>query len=102
MKKYILILSCTLLVSLFVSCLKPKHQLRIKNDYPIALKVQVGPNDYGSVGSGSTSSYKSIPEGSHQISGDLVGSVSVTGKGKHNWTMTIGSSGQITIAEDKK
>lgn len=94
---YILIL----IVGVFTSCLKPKHSVRVQNNYSVGLHVIIGPNDYGTVGTGSTTSYKSIPEGSHTISGDVTGSMSVTGKGKHNWTVSISSSGVVTLKEDK-
>ena len=82
------------------SCLKPNHSLRIKNEYSSSLKVVVGPNDYGTISPGSTTEYKSIPEGSHNISGGVVGSVSISGKGTHKWTITIGSGGTVSAKED--
>lgn len=88
-------------VGVFTSCLKPKHSVRVQNNYAVALRVIIGPNDYGAVGSGVTTSYKSIPEGSHTISGDVTGSMTVKGKGKHNWTVNVSSSGIVTLKEDK-
>lgn len=99
--KKIVFLSVLIISFFFSSCLKPKHSIRVRNEYAVALRVTIGPNDYGTVGAGSTSAYKSIPEGNHTISGDVQGSVSLTGKGKHNWTLTITSGGSVSIKEDK-
>lgn len=90
-----------LLCIVFSSCIKPKHSIRISNQYNRALNVNVGTDHFGLVTPGTTTSYQNIPEGSSQLSGDLTGSVSVGGKGTHKWTLTITSGGSFTILEDK-
>lgn len=101
MNKFKIGLLVAIVTLLFTACLKPKHSVRVTNNYAVALKIVIGPNDYGSVAPNSSTEYKSIPEGSHTMSGDVSGTLSVTGKGKHKWTVTISSSGGATIAEDK-
>lgn len=101
MKKSLFILSCFVLLSVFTSCFKPKHKLRIVNNYPLALRITVGTTEYKTVMTNSTTSYKEIPEGTHQLSGDISGSATFKGRGKHNWTMTISSAGDFTVKEDK-
>ncbi len=105
MKKLILFLFAITTVLAFTSCLKPKHEIRVKNTYSDSrypsLRVIIGPNDYGSVPRNTTTSYQSIPEGSHTLGGDLFGTVSVTGRGSHKWTLTITPAGGFSILEDK-
>jgi hypothetical protein len=83
------------------SCLKTEHKIRVTNNYSTALKVVCGPADFGSVASGTTTEYKLIQEGNNTLSGDITGSVVVDGAGKHNWTMTISSTGTFNFIEDK-
>ncbi len=101
MYKFKVALLVALITLAFTACLKPKHSVRVTNNYATALKIAIGPNDYGTVAPNSSTEYKSIPEGNHAINGDVSGSLSVTGKGKHKWTVTISNSGGVTIAEDK-
>lgn len=101
MKKLSLIILVTVFAVFFTSCLKPNHSVRVKNQYTTSLKVVIGSNDFGVVGAGSTTSYRSISEGNHTISGDVQGSMGVSGKGKHNWTVSISPVGSVTLAEDK-
>lgn len=101
MKKFtylFLIVSFLLTLS---SCLKPKHSIRVNNQFSRALSIIIGPDNFGKVAAGNTSSYQSVPEGSNALGGDLTGSVSISGKGKHKWTLTITSAGTFSIAEDK-
>ena len=86
---------------LLTSCLKTEHKIRVINNYPAALKIIIGPSDFGSVASGTTTEYKLIQEGNNTISGDVTGSVVVDGAGRHNWTMTISSAGTFDFKEDK-
>lgn len=101
MKKLSLIILVTVFAFFLTSCLKPNHSVRVKNQYTAALRVVIGSNDFGTVGAGSTTAYKSISEGNHTISGDVQGSMSISGKGKHNWTVSISPAGSVTLAEDK-
>lgn len=64
------------------------------------MRAILGPADFGTIGRGQLSSYKEISEGENTI-GDLFGNISVTGKGKHQWKLTINSNGTLSIAEDK-
>ncbi|PKP37996.1 MAG: hypothetical protein CVT98_05490 [Bacteroidetes bacterium HGW-Bacteroidetes-15] len=85
----------------------PDHSIRIKNEYSeLVLDVKIGSVSYGDVNSGETTSYKPVDEGTHNLagttasSGELIGSVSISGKGTHKWTLTITSSGGVEIEED--
>jgi hypothetical protein len=89
------------------SCLKEDHTIRFRNNFRESiLNVRLGNADIGTVGIGGVSSYKSITTGDFNISGNtssggtLSGSGSITGKGKHKWTVTLSSSGSITMEED--
>ncbi|NQT77824.1 MAG: hypothetical protein HQ565_08930 [Bacteroidetes bacterium] len=82
------------------SCTKDDFEVRIKNDYHQGLNIAVGPTDFGWVASGTTTPYRDIEEGSHQITGDVQGSLSITGNGKHKWTVTIGANGNVSVSED--
>lgn len=84
-----------------VSCLKPNHSIRVNNKFNKSLNVNVGADHFGLISPGGRSGYQSIPEGSSQISGDVIGSVNISGKGTHKWTLTITSAGSVSIAEDK-
>lgn len=93
---------------LLISCsLEPDHSIRIKNEYFETINnVMIGVVSYGTIASGITSEYKPVDEGSHTLSGTttsgqpLTGSVTISGKGKHKWTMTILPSGTVEIKED--
>jgi hypothetical protein len=99
MKKLLIILA--FFAFCVTSCTKEEDmQVRVRNNYPQALTITIGPTSYGSVASGTTTEYKEVPEGSHQITGDITGSITLEGKGKHKFTMTIDSNGSITLIED--
>ena len=87
--------------------LEPDHSIRIKNDFAETINnVKIGSVEYNSVNSGALTDYKPVSEGSHTLSGTsesggtLSGSVSVTGNGEHNWTLTVKSDGNVEIEED--
>ena len=101
MKKSFCHLLLFLLFFSFSSCLKPKHSIRVNNQNSRTLNVLIESNNYGLVSPGKTTSYQNIPEGTSQLGGDLKGSVNVSGKGTHKWTLTITASGSFAIAEDK-
>jgi hypothetical protein len=99
MKKILILF--TLIVFCLTACEKEEDmQVRVKNNYPQALNVTIGPTSYGSVASGAITDYKGVPEGSHQITGDITGSITLEGVGKHKFTITISNTGAITLAED--
>jgi PBP1b-binding outer membrane lipoprotein LpoB len=90
------------------SCsLEPDFSIRVKNEYAVTVNnLMIGSVSFGSVNSGSTTAYKPVDEGTHDISGTtsssgvLTGTVSLTGKGTHKWTITILASGGVEIEED--
>lgn len=99
MKKLLFILAIVMLC--FSSCNKEEDmQVRVNNQYPQALNIVIGPTAYGTVSSGEITDYKGVPEGSHQISGDLTGSITLEGVGKHKFTLTIDANGGIALKED--
>ncbi len=109
MKSVTVILSVAILF-LLSSCLKPDHFVRItNNNYDPIINVMVGPASFGEVDPLRTTDYMHIPEGTSTISGVdknnssivLTGNVSVTGDGKHRWTVTINQNGTLSIQRDK-
>lgn len=95
-------------ITLFTSCLsKPDHSIRIKNSYTQAMSdVKINSTSFGKIEIGATTDYKPVDDGDFTVTGTTVsgyplnGTGSVSGKGKHKWTMTIGSDGKLDIAED--
>lgn len=92
---------------LIASCKKENHSVRVRNLYPCDLaNVKVGEASIGDISSGTNSSYYPIAAGDFTISGvstcgaTLQGSGSITGTGKHQWTITVNTSGTIAIRED--
>ncbi len=107
MKKVMKQLVILSFVFFFSSCLKEDHSIRLKNVYPEQLKeVQIGTAYLGDVATNATSDYKPINTGKFSISGttssgkSLSGSGTLSGKGKHKWTLTVSSSGVCSVAED--
>jgi hypothetical protein len=99
MKKIVFVVA--LLALILSSCGKEEDmQVRVSNNFPQALSVSIGPTSYGTVPSGETTDYKGVPEGSHQVSGDITGSITLEGMGKHKFTLTISNTGGITLKED--
>ena len=107
--RLIIYLSILLVTTLLLSsCIKlADHSIRVRNLYDVAIdNLKVGEEPYGSVEYGITSSYHSIPEGTHHLSGTtsknqiLSGSVIIQGNGKYRWTLTILSSGSLALEED--
>lgn len=106
MKNLISILAFSALL-VFNSCAKDNHEVRLKNQYFEQINnIKIGTADIGSVASGGTSAYKSINTGDFTISGTsssgstLSGSGTISGSGKHKWTVTISSSGSVSMKED--
>ena len=108
MKKILLILSVFILV--ISACKKEettKHELRVKSDFPVPIEITVGPNSYGTINTGTTTAYKEISQGTHNITGTiqdtvpaLQGSLTIQGDGEHKWTMAIGATGTTTMTEN--
>ena len=93
---------------LFVGCAKdPDNNLRIINtDSQSINNLSIGSVSFGDVNPNSTTSYKHIDEGTHNISGmagtsSLTGTCTISGNGTHNWTLTLNSSGKVDFTEDK-
>jgi hypothetical protein len=83
------------------------HSIRIKNEYAETINnLKVGPANYGNVNSGSLTGYVHVTEGANVLSGStpsgasISGTVTVSGKGTHKWTLTIQSTGTVIIKED--
>jgi hypothetical protein len=101
------ILLVALLTLLLTSCMKEDHQVRFRNNYPLAIhNVRIGQATFGTVNANSASGYKAIHTGDFSISGvadngaPLTGSGTLSGKGKHKWTVTLNSAGSISMKED--
>lgn len=98
-----------LLIGIFIfsSCLKERHSVRLKNEYAYDVRnFTAGTANIGDVASGATSDYKSINTGNFTISGttsngqSVAGSGSISGKGTHKWTITLGANGTCSVKED--
>ncbi len=108
MKKLIFLLIIPVIAFTFSACLKENHTVRFRNNYNSTLtNIVAGNARLGTVTPGQTSGYQSINTGNFTISGSaangqvLQGGGSIKGKGKHKWTITLNSSGGISMAEDK-
>jgi hypothetical protein len=109
MKKIAQALTFIALLVTFTGCLKEKHSVRFENNFSQRIdNVVIGNASFGSVNPGVTTEYKPINTGNFTISGtganggQLSGSGTISGKGTHKWTVTLSSSGGVSIAEDKK
>jgi len=87
--------------------LQPDHSLRVRNEHDYALiDLYVGAAFYGLVDSGVTTDYIPVDDGTYGFycttyhAGPLSGTVTIEGRGKHNWTLTIGGPGGAKIEED--
>ncbi len=96
-----------LILFLFVSCAKPDHKIRFKNDYTqVVTSIAIGDATYANIQIGALTEYKSIDKGHFSIdgrtsSGIIAGSGKIPGRGKHNWTVTLDASGKLGLKEDK-
>lgn len=103
------ILVMAISTTVLISCSKtPNHSIRIENSYAAAMSdVKINSTSYGQIASGSKTGYKPVNEGTFSVSGStvngqaLTGSGSVSGNGTHKWTMTITSTGTVTLKNDK-
>jgi|SRR5688500_5675754 hypothetical protein len=103
------LLSILLLASaiIFTSC-KEKHTIRFTNNYNESINnARAGNAFFGTVNAGSTSAYHAIDAGNFDITGTsasgqvLKGTGTVSGKGKHEWTLILSSAGQLSIKNEK-
>lgn len=76
------------------------HEIRAKNKSAVTLSFKIGKISFNDVSPGETTKYKEIDEGTHQVTGDLTGSISISGSGNHQWTLTINSDGSTSVKED--
>lgn len=107
MKKISFLLALIPGICLLFSCGKKDYSVRFKNDFNEAVyNVKAGNASLGRIAPGETSNYENFTGNSFVISGTsdsgipLNGSESVSGKGKHKWTITLNSTGKIDFAED--
>jgi hypothetical protein len=107
MKAIIRILAIVIATGFLLSC-KEKHTIRFANNYPEKINnIYAGSAYLGDVESGGTSAYKSIETGNFQVSGvsatgkTLSANGTISGKGKNQWTLTLNSAGELSIARDK-
>ena len=64
-----------------------------------AISIVIGDVDYGTINAGAVTSYKSVDEGKHDITGSYTGYVEVSGNGEHKWTLAFEGE-DISIKED--
>ncbi|HBX51026.1 MAG: hypothetical protein A2275_09885 [Bacteroidetes bacterium RIFOXYA12_FULL_35_11] len=104
----LILLFCFIFISvIFLSCEKTEHKLRVINRSNTLYSFTVGSNFYGNVAAGGgTSEYKDTPnETSHNViaisaTDTINGSVFVSGKGKHNWSLSLTYDKNIVVGED--
>jgi len=101
MKRGYIFYLALIVIFLQFSC-KDRNQVRIRNSFANPITVVVGPADFGSVKSVSTTEYKSVPKGSQTISGDIDGKIVIPKHGKHKYTININTGGIVTLIEDSK
>ncbi|HYC28327.1 MAG TPA: hypothetical protein VEB42_05910 [Chitinophagaceae bacterium] len=101
---FLLMLPAALLLA---SC-KEDHSVRFRNSFSQGLtNVSVGPAYFATVKAGQTTEYKAIETGNFEIKGKtdngqvLSGSGSISGKGKHKWTVILSAAGTVSMSEDK-
>ena len=90
------------MVCLVLSCgifSPPDHRIRVQNNNSFAVSISLGDVDYGTINPGALTSYKSVDEGKHDLSGSYTGFVEVSGNGKHKWTLSLDGN-SVTIEED--
>ncbi|MBX3162870.1 MAG: hypothetical protein KF900_00155 [Bacteroidetes bacterium] len=95
---------------LFVSCTKGRHSVRFANHlwyYGEVSNVMINNVSFGAIAPGEKSDYKSIPAGSFTVSAYLSktnavikGTGYIRGKGKHQWTVSLNSFGDLSLEED--
>lgn len=107
MKKTLFYFQISVLVFLSCSCAKYDYSIRFTNNYNQTINnVAAGTVGFGTVDPGKTTDYKPIRAKSFLISGmsingqSLQGSESMSGSGKHKWTITLNSKGTIDFTED--
>jgi hypothetical protein len=107
MKRIVFLLLVCTAGSFLSSCSKEDYSVRFKNDYKEAINnISAGNARLGRADSGQTTDYKSFSGHSFIISGQsdsglpLNETESVSGKGKHKWTITLNHDGTIDFAED--
>jgi len=107
MKKSIITFVILLLVLFLSSCSKKDYALRFKNEFNETINnIKAGNAFLGSVAAGETSGYFTFNGQSFIITGTsatgrpLNTTESVSGKGKHRWTITLKSDGSISFSED--
>ena len=90
------------------SCTKEEHSIRCRNNFHHTVSsLTIGSVVFGEVLPDKITAYRSIETGDFEISGNfyngsqLVGAGSVSGKGKHHWTITLNSNGGFSTREDK-
>jgi len=109
MNKLLIFSSLILLTFFSTSCQKTVIQVRVDNQYPYDIyNVVVGPDNFGTVTSGQTTSYMNIPEGSGNISGETANNLPLTGTysfsgtspGNNPYTINISSTGAVTLTKN--
>jgi hypothetical protein len=92
----------TAIVLTTVSCLKNRNEVRIRNNFQNPLLVKVGPTDFGTVKSVSTTEYKKVPDGKQEITGEVSGSITFEKRTKGKYTININTNGIVTLIKDAK
>ena len=107
MKKIVLILS--VLSILFCACEKEDEEeffnlVRVENQHANEIHVIIAEVDFGTVNSGTTTSYLQVPGGVNDLGGQLTGTITLPDETKftkdRRFTVTIDQDGQVSIAED--
>ncbi len=106
MRQKIIISTFLVFIALSIKCSKSDFSIRIKNQYQEQLNVMVGTVKFFDILSGQTTAYKPIDKGQFNVVGgtssgkSIWSSIKLDGSGTHKWTVTIESTGELTLNRD--
>ena len=101
------LLKCAVMLILVSSCGKSGHRIRVVNHSVNAIEwLKIEPLNFERIGPGASTDFRAINEGSHQINGGtstgtLSGSATISGKGEHEWTLSLEESGDLLLIREK-
>ena len=112
LRRLLVAIALIALIGCLVSCTNPtgsddyrevptSHKIRVDNGMRKSVSITIGAARFDNIPANSTTSFKEIGEGKHNVTGDLEGYVVVSGRGRHKWELNIYRGGFTTISEVK-